>query len=172
LTKEKPIPGFSPGRNGGIAAEELEVLVKRYGAHNILYFDPTEGFIIPGKSYREGIRLFFREIANSLKLATKNCRHWPVICMNAWVQWCMLHGCMEGMKKINALFFIVPSFNRLYRVRKFRSSPKASNNIRRMHFNRHQPPAADNDNSSLILFYRHTPLLRSHPLKSRGKHAF
>jgi len=50
----------------GIAKEELEDLLRDMVRNNILYFDPTEGIYYPqGKSYQEGIRLFFQEIANS-----------------------------------------------------------------------------------------------------------
>jgi hypothetical protein len=50
----------------GIAKEELDDLLRDMVRNNILYFDPTEGLYYPqGKSYREGIRLFFESIMNS-----------------------------------------------------------------------------------------------------------
>jgi AAA+ ATPase superfamily predicted ATPase len=48
----------------GTAKEELEDLLRDMVRNNILYFDPTEGLYYPqGKSYQEGIRLFFQDIA-------------------------------------------------------------------------------------------------------------
>jgi DNA-binding IclR family transcriptional regulator len=50
----------------GIAKEELDDLLRDMVRNNILYFDSTEGLYYPqGKSYREGIRLFFESINNS-----------------------------------------------------------------------------------------------------------
>jgi len=50
----------------GIAKEELDDLLRDMVRNNILYFDPTEGLYYPqGKSYQEGIRLFFQSISNS-----------------------------------------------------------------------------------------------------------
>ena len=50
----------------GIAKEELDDLLRDMVRNNILYFDSTEGLYYPqGKSYREGIRLFFESISNS-----------------------------------------------------------------------------------------------------------
>jgi len=50
----------------GTAKEELDELLRDMVRNNILYFDPTEGLYYPqGKSYREGIRLFFESISNS-----------------------------------------------------------------------------------------------------------
>jgi AAA+ ATPase superfamily predicted ATPase len=50
----------------GIAKEDLDDLLRDMVRNNILYFDPTEGLYYPqGKSYQEGIRLFFESIMNS-----------------------------------------------------------------------------------------------------------
>ena len=49
----------------GIAKEEIDDLLRDMVRNNILYFDPTEGLYFPqGKSYQEGIRLFFESISN------------------------------------------------------------------------------------------------------------
>jgi hypothetical protein len=50
----------------GTAKEELDDLLRDMVRNNILYFDPTEGLYYPqGKSYQEGIRLFFQGIDKS-----------------------------------------------------------------------------------------------------------
>ncbi len=50
----------------GTTKEGLDELLRDMVRSNILYFDPTEGLYYPqGRSYLEGIRLFFESIANS-----------------------------------------------------------------------------------------------------------